>query len=67
MIAEMFRLQKSTPTGKNSAMAAQKFAAQGLEEAELRHRLLAMWRLENLFRLARELQDKDANNLFTSL
>jgi hypothetical protein len=44
MDEEMFRLQKSVATGKNSAMAAQKFAAQGLEEAQLGLSLLAMWR-----------------------
>jgi len=44
MNAEMFRPQKYVATGRNSAMAGEKFAAPGLEEAELRHRLLAMWR-----------------------
>jgi hypothetical protein len=44
MDAEMFRLQKSVATGKNSAMVAEKFAAQGLEEAQVGQRLLAMWR-----------------------
>jgi predicted secreted hydrolase len=44
MNAKMFMLQKSVTAGKNSATAAQKFAAPGLSEAELRLRPFAMWR-----------------------
>jgi hypothetical protein len=48
-------------------MAVYKFAAPGLEEAELSYRRLVIWRYEKFFRLARELHNKGANNLFISL